>query len=139
MSHTCNFLCHLSLFFKAKSWGKWESVTGQMPAYIHATSIEATTPSPSMALCVPPWPSLGWQYAYVKNIGFLHGFDAEWGNPYTSCGTSVVSPQVSIAYEGDMTEVPQRVYGWPIQSKPFWNPFLTCFQLISNKNSSKMQ
>ena len=75
----------------------------------------------------------------LKHKGFLHGFETGWGNPYTSCGTSVLSPRVSVANEGDMTEVPQRVYGWPIQSKPCWNPFLTCFQLISNENTAKMQ
>ena len=32
-----------------------------------------------------------------NNIGFLHGFETGWGNPYTSCGTSVLSPRVSVA------------------------------------------
>ena len=48
---------------------------------------------------------------YYNNIGFLHGFETGWGNPDTSCWTSVVSPRVSVANEGDMTKVLQRVYG----------------------------
>ena len=44
-------------------------------------------------------------------IGFQHGFETGWGNPYTSCGPSVLSPRVSVANEGDKTEEPQRVYG----------------------------
>ena len=38
-------------------------------------------------------------------------FETGQENPDTSCGTSVVSPQVSTVNEGDMTEVPQQVYG----------------------------
>ena len=71
-----------------------------------------------------------WVYP-CKIIGFLHGFETGWGNLYTSCGTSVVSPRVSVANEGDVTEVPQRVNRWPIQLKPCWNPFLTCLSLFS--------
>ena len=38
-----------------------------------------------------------YQLPNALHIGFLHGFETGWGNQNTSCGTSVLSPQVSLA------------------------------------------
>ena len=62
-------------------------------------------------MALQPWPIISLEEFTFWIIGFLHGFETGLGNPYTSCGTSVLSPRVSIMNEGDMTEVPQRVYG----------------------------